>query len=305
MNKIVLWLIILVALSNSFGCIRMNFDNDDSNLILLHEKTFPITEGKLLKFITPSGRINISSWDKNEVYIKIMGNETARKKIDFTFDNNNDVVEVEAKTKSSFFFGFNNFRLNYEIKVPKSFNTEGKTSGGDIYIENVNGVQHLKTSGGDVNARNLMGEFDCSTSGGDFKVENLKGRIRLSTSGGNINAKDFFGDFIASTSGGDIKLISNNASIKATTSGGNITLDYQGENKGIELATSGGNIDIQLPKNFNASARLRTSGGNIESDFKGNNAIKISATRFEADINSGGNRLDVSTSGGNIDVKSK
>ena len=48
---------------------------------------------------------------------------------------------------------------------------------------------------------------------------------------------------------------------------------------------------------------MSTLGGDIKSDFTGNNAVKISSTKFEADINSGGNSLILKTSGGDIVVK--
>lgn len=306
MKKSILILFCYILMFSSFACVHISNDLEDDNLIVLHEKTFPIAQDKLFKITTTSGAIEITSWDKDEVYIKVSGNKKAQEKVDFTFNNDNEEIEVTAKKKGSFFnFSFSNVKMKFQIKLPRKFNNDLKTAGGDIFIENLQGKQLIKTSGGDVKGRNLDGYFNAGTSGGDFKLENLSGKIKISTSGGDINLKNFKGEVDASTSGGNIRLAGTDGKILAHTSGGNIQLDYSGENKGIEVSTSGGNIGLLLPADFNASANLSTSGGDIDTDFRGNNAVRISSTRFEADLNNGGNPLVVKTSGGEIDIKKK
>ncbi|MFA6024980.1 MAG: hypothetical protein WC727_00940, partial [Ignavibacteriaceae bacterium] len=56
------------------------------DLSLLHEKTFATTPGKLLKVETQSGSVKIETWDKNEVHIKVYGNEKAKEKLEFKFE---------------------------------------------------------------------------------------------------------------------------------------------------------------------------------------------------------------------------
>lgn len=306
MNKGKLVFFVFILLMSSLGCVKVSYDTADDNLMVLHEKSFPIAQDKLFKLTASSGLIQVTSWDKDEVYIKVSGNEKAKEKVDFTFNNGSEIIEVIAKTRNSFLnLSFNNHKMKFEVKVPRRFNTEMKTSGGDIYIDNIQGKQFIKTSGGDINARNLTGSFNAGTSGGDFKLDKISGQIKISTSGGDIEMKNFNGDVDASTSGGNIRLTGSDAKIVAHTSGGNINVDYTGENKGIEVSTSGGSISFILPSDFNASANFSTSGGDIDSDFRGNNAVKISSTKFEADLNKGGNPLIVKTSGGNIDIKKR
>ncbi len=49
---------------------------------------------------------------------------------------------------------------------------------------------------------------------------------------------------------------------------------------------------------------MYTSGGTIDySGFSVNNVTKITSTKFEADLNKGGNPLIVKTSGGDIDLR--
>lgn len=297
--------LILFTLIISINSIACSFaDAGKEDLKTLQEKTFKISSDKDIIVEASFGDVLITSWDNNEVYVKILGNEKTREKVEFYFDNSDSEVKVRAEhEKSSWGWSSRGMDLRFEIKVPKKFNSRITTAGGDIRLANVDGKNALKTSGGDISIRIAKGDLNIRTSGGDISLDEVSGKINASTSGGDITANKFTGNFDVSTSGGDIDLTGSNATIEASTSGGDITLYYSGENKGIKLSTSGGDIDIKLPDNFNASALLSSSGGSVKSDFTGNNAVKISSNKFEADINNGGPDLIAKTSGGTVRVR--
>ncbi len=239
---------------------------DDTKTI--HEKSFKISPDKKLVLNTDTGDIQITPWDKSEVYIKVIGNDRAAEKFTYDFNATSEEVTLNVEKKGGWSW-FSNIKLRFEIKVPTNFN---------IYT---------------------------NTAGGDIKIGGVKGDITLKTSGGDIWGDRFEGNFIANTSGGDINLFCGNAKIDANTSGGDIELDYTGANKGIQLKTSGGDIDIKVPENFNANTDLRTSGGEVDCNFKLNNVTKLSETKVIGDINSGGTPLVAITSGGDITVHKK
>jgi hypothetical protein len=306
MNKIKIPVILIIFffsanLTASSGFETASFDDD---LKVLHERTFSIEPGKRLKLSGSSGDILVTSWDKPEVYIKILGNDRAKEKMDFSFNASKDIIEVTAK-REGFFLNFSNIRLRFEIKVPMKFHNNLSTSGGDIRFAGVEGNNVLNTSGGDVTVKETRGDLKITTSGGDITFERVAGNFQFSTSGGDIKGRDFSGDLTASTSGGNINLDGRNSRISAKTSGGDIVLNYTGENRGIELSTSGGDIRINIPENFSASAFLNTSGGDVSFNVKTQNVKKLSSSRFEGDINNGGNKLVAKTSGGTIRVNSK
>jgi DUF4097 and DUF4098 domain-containing protein YvlB len=297
--------VFLLVLSGSLTACRIEAGSDyGGDLETIHEKTFPIQPGKDLKVEASSGDVTITTWDKSEVYIKVLGNDNAREKVDFSFNNNDDEISVIARREGSFFNWFSSgIKMKFEIKVPAEFNTNINTSGGDIMVGEIRGNNLLKTSGGDVWVKNTDGILKITTSGGEINLDSNSGEMDVSTSGGDIKARDFKGDLSASTSGGDIYLKGSDSKVYAETSGGDIVLEYSGDNKGINLETSGGDIQIKLPSNFNASANMHTSGGDIECDLTANNAKRISSSRFEADLNGGGAALTAKTSGGDITVK--
>ena len=300
-------IILLLLLAGNLTACRVDIGSDYSgDLQTIHEKTFNIQPGKDLRVETSSGDVTITTWDKPEVYIKVLGNDKARDKVDFSFKNDDDEVSVIAKREGSFFSWFSNgINMRFEIKVPSEFNTRISTSGGNIMVGEIRGNNDLKTSGGDVWIKNTDGILKVATSGGEINLDSNSGEMNISTSGGDIKARNFKGDLSASTSGGNIYLIGSDSKIFAETSGGDVSLDYMGENKGIDLETSGGDIDIKLPAEFNASANLRTSGGDIECELTANNAKRISSSKFEADLNNGGKDLIAKTSGGDITVKKR
>lgn len=298
-------LISVLIVFNSYASTKKS-NNIIYDLKVLQEKTFQISPGKELYLETSTGDVVVNSWDKPQVYVKILGNSKAEDKMHFSFDNDENSVKIVGKKEGSLFSWFSSgINLRYEITVPSKFNTKIETSGGDIKLSDITGDNFIKTSGGDIWVNSTTGQLNVKTSGGDINFGDTNGNIDLKTSGGEISGMDFNGNVDVSTSGGDIKLIGKDSKIKAATSGGDIMLDYSGLNKGIELYTSGGDIDVKLPADFNASAKLTTSGGEISSSFKSSNVQKMSSSKLIADFNNGGESLIVKTSGGDITLRQK
>jgi hypothetical protein len=81
--------------------------------------------------------------------------------MEFEFNANENLIEVIAKKKGSIFnwFGVNGIALRFEVKVPNRFNNEVHTSGGDIKISDISGINTFKTSGGDVWVKKIEGNL--------------------------------------------------------------------------------------------------------------------------------------------------
>ncbi len=263
----VIIVILIIAIQFLTACNNHIYSSGD--LEVIREERFPISWGKELKVKVDGGDVTVTGWDRSEVHIKVLGNENARGKLEFIFDNNDSYVEFRTKTKSLFSSWFSNLSLEIEIKVPEKFNTKIHTSGGDLRLRGVEGSHDLNTSGGD------------------------------------IVCKEFSGNLEASTSGGDVVLVGLDCSIIAQTSGGDIKLNYSGENMGIDLSTSGGDILIKLPENFDAAMELSTSGGDVSCNLSLNNVTKLSESKIIADLNNGGKEFVAHTSGGDINVRKK
>ncbi len=272
-------------------------------LKILHEKNYNVKSGSELNINTTVGDLYLSTWDKEEISVKISGNRKAEEKINFSFNAGNGGLEIDARKESSSWFSFSGVYLKYEIKVPKNFNAYIKTAGGDIKFYDLNGRSELKTSGGNIKIFNFSGETGLYTSGGDIEINNSKGIIESETSGGNIDILSFNGNILTKTSGGDIEIQSSNGKINASTSGGDIKLNYKGENRGIDLHTSGGDILVELQNDLKADIDLHTSGGEVECDLNMTRTLKVKSNIITAEVNGGGEKIICKTSGGNIKVR--
>jgi len=260
---------LIISVAFTFTACGSMYLSSYDDLQLIKEKSFNISPGKNLLVDITSGDVKVTYWDKDEVYIKIFGNENAMEKMNFNMDGTEEMIKITGKKKSSISSWFSNMNVEVEIKVPAQFN------------------------------------LDISTAGGDIKCGGITGNALLNTSGGDIWADRFSGLINASTSGGDIYLFCNDAQINAETSGGDINLEYEGLNKGIDLSTSGGDIEVKVQKEFNASMELSTSGGDVSCSLNMSNVKKSSGSRLIGDLNSGGQKLSAHTSGGDITVSEK
>jgi hypothetical protein len=251
-------------------------------------KTFTVTNGGMLAVTVSSGDLRFTSWNKNEVTITAEGiDEDDAKDLEISQSGNTVTVDFQARWGSS-----NNVR--FYINLPSQFNVDAKTSGGDIIVrgslkgevmgktsggnvevENIDGPTTLKTSGGNIIVGNVNGEGDVSTSGGNIKVESVSKTFKGTTSGGDIEVGDVGGDITVATAGGNIKVgnVSGNASVK--TDGGNISL--KGASGKVIAKTAGGDIELD---NVTGSVEAKTSGGEVTADLlpAGNESSELASS---------------------------
>ena len=275
---------------------------------LLHEKTFPTPKDQLLKVEVPGADVLVSGWDKEEVNIKTYGDRKAEEKFDFSYEKTSYGVLIKIKKRGGFLssmFNWHSYSLKLEIKVPKKYNTDLNTSGGDINLTEISGDLKANTSGGEIKVIASSGKLGSSTSGGDIYVDNFYGPMKVSTSGGDVTVKNITGDVNASTSGGNMKLSVKNGKVSAGTTGGDVKMSYDGENKGINLSSTGGDIELVLPSDFKARVYLSTTGGDVMCDFPTSKTYKIKSSRFDAELNGGGPDVKCTTTGGDVTIKKK
>ncbi|MFZ1292240.1 MAG: DUF4097 family beta strand repeat-containing protein [Melioribacteraceae bacterium] len=299
--KLFLFVFALFLINNSFAK-----QMDKKELELIQKKNFKVSLGENLIVKTDIGDVVVKSWYKNEVDIKIFGNKNAESKMEFSFNQDENSIEVIGEREGGKIFGWlNKIDLKYEIMVPNKFNLNLKTSGGDLVSKIIEGNLDLKTSGGDIFIEDSKGKLNASTSGGDIVLEKFNGNSDVATSGGDIQINDARGLVNAATSGGDIVIKSSEGEVNAETSGGDIFLDYSGKDQNINLRTSGGDIDINVPNSINADADISTSGGSVYSNFSKSNNVKITKTKIVGKFNNGGKKLVCKTSGGDIKLTQK
>jgi DUF4097 and DUF4098 domain-containing protein YvlB len=206
---------------------------------------------------------------------------------------------------------------SYYVKVPEKFSVDVETMGGDVRLEQLEGMALLETLGGDVDVSNVQGDLEVETAGGDINVMGLTGEADLETAGGNVELSlAHNGPFRLKTAGGDINLRSAEGNVDAETSGGDVEVrQVTGD---LDLHTSGGDISLEEVKGQSHTAR--TSGGDVEAEnVEGEIELRTSGGDVAATVIAGnvygrtsggdieifdiGGDVDVSTSGGSLDMK--
>jgi DUF4097 and DUF4098 domain-containing protein YvlB len=296
MKKIIslaILILVLVSMQNSFA--------DDFKL--LGEKTLQTEPGKSLNISSIAGNVIINSWSKNEVEVKMYGNEKAEENLTFDVSAVDAGVRVDAQSKSGAKIK-GNLSVKFDIKVPSNYNVDIHTGGGNVKLDVLTGNAKINTAGGNIDVDKVTGNINASTAGGNISIDGSKGNVDLSTSGGNIKVDGFDGDVNVSTAGGNIKLDGSNGEVKASTAGGNIKLEYSGKNMGIDLSTLAGSINVEIPADFDAEADISTLTGNINSDF-GSPKNDFVSSHLKTTINNGGNKLKCSTLAGDVKLKKR
>src|SRR2546423_12152795 len=121
------------------------------------------------------------------------GNETKEKEYlaaaPITVNKEGNVVTVRARRQEpwmSWNFGHSRMDASYTLHVPKKFDLDLRTSGGDIAAVDVSGNLKAHTSGGKLELPALDGALTATTSGGPIKVEGCRCPTEIKTSGGDI-----------------------------------------------------------------------------------------------------------------------
>jgi DUF4097 and DUF4098 domain-containing protein YvlB len=214
--------------------------------------------------------------------------------------------------------------LGGEIQIGNvTGNAELETLGGPISTGTVSGQIRAETAGGSINIQESQGELTAITLAGDIVIGSA-GRTTVRTAGGNIIGLVIRGPFQGSTDIGNIRVERAESSIEARAGIGDIEvqlipLSLDGDLH-ISLDTNSGNIRLVIPDNLPADVDARVDRGvrfgqSIRSDFPLERvdsrrnlpaffpqAFSSASIRSELTLNGGGNRIEVHTSQGSIEI---
>jgi hypothetical protein len=263
-----------------------------------------------------------------EAHRKIDFGDEAREKeyfsatpVTITKDANVITVRARSSNKNWWNLGHSEMHGQYTIHVPKKFETDLHTEGGDVTAAEISGNMTVKTSGGKLAFNHLEGTLNANTSGGSIEIEDCHGPIKIETSGGDITVAGGTGPLNAKTSGGRIEVRNFSGDTEVRTSGGNLNL--QRITGKIIGKTSGGSISASIPDDVVGDVKLQTSAGNVDVSLSATAGVDIDASTSVGEIfsglplettevdsehlrgklNGGGKSVKLETSVGNITIK--
>jgi hypothetical protein len=280
------------------------------------EKSFPVTPGGQLKVNVCKGGIEVLPSKDNEVKLILVekldvdNDEEAQKALEdynFSFTQEGNEVLIVAKTKSAtgIFSGLRNnkVQLGWKLTIPEKFNINLNTAGGSIHVGDLQGNVKVDTSGGSIHIGNIVGPVDADTSGGSIRLDSSTDKTRLDTSGGSIAAGTLKAASVLDTSGGSISVKSAEAALKADTSGGSIDVNAPAPLKGdIKLDTSGGSIHFRTGDAAAFDLEAESSGGRVANEFALSSTKVNKRDHVEGQVNGGGPKVSLDTSGGSVHV---
>jgi hypothetical protein len=301
-------------------------------------KSYEVAPGGRLVVEVDRGSIEVRTTDRGSVDIEILRQARGRAAraeqvlkdhvVTTTRDGNQVEVRAEYTGPSwSGWFGHSpDLQVNYVFTIPKNFEvnlktaggnikvagltgqTQVRTSGGNLTLENIQGPLFGRTSGGNISAVGCRGPVDLKTSGGNLNLSELEGDVTAKTTGGSIHAKKLTGKSVVKTSGGDINVAGLKGSIEAGTSGGSVHAEFIEPPSGdCTFKTSGGSITVGLGENVAVNVDLHTSGGRVSTDFPVATVVpgEQNKNKLRGKVNGGGPLITAHTSGGNVRLEKK
>jgi hypothetical protein len=229
----------------------------------------PVTDGARLLLRADNGGVSINPTSSGKVTCIVIvraytANETQARGLFDKFQLNARSVEaggVYLSSQSPRQAGHgSNLRVQFQIAVPRRFNVDVTTQGGDIALEApLDGEARLTTAGGDVRSSDVTGALRIETAGGSIEVGRIGGDLSARTAGGSIRVGDAKSNVILETSGGEIVTGAVTGSLRAETAGGDVVV--AGANGQLVARTAGGQIQIGPT---GSSVRAETAGGSIQ-----------------------------------------
>ncbi|MDB6053929.1 MAG: hypothetical protein JWN25_1452 [Verrucomicrobiales bacterium] len=299
------------------------------------DKRFKVAAAGKLTIKADRGDIDVTTGNEKEIHVEIIravkrgSDDQANRLLDshqitFTPSGNNLSIEAQTPSSAKSIWSFNEpqLQVHYIVTIPKQFEVDFSTAGGNLKLGDLEGNARLRTAGGNISVGNIVGQVDAKTSGGNIQVNTAKGNVKIETAGGDLKVASVEGDLTGKTSGGNIKIGEVSGSTEVTTAGGNISLDALGGTTSARtsggnitahfthtpksdcvLKTSGGDIKVTLPEAAALNIDAQTSGGEVRTEFA---EIKKGSSHLKTQINGGGSELVLKTSAGNIKIgKSK
>jgi len=245
--------------------------------------TIPTKDGRSLRVIVELGNVQVFTDESAQISYRAIveadsrdpGAEEFLRQSSFIVRQTHWGVALDGKVPWQGLHG--RFSATIEIHIPRRYNLEVSTGGGNIEVQDIDGRIHLTSAGGNINVGRVGGGDDSGraerdaarnksdrlmpvlleaaridTQGGHITVGDVLGTLRASTSGGHITTGNIAGDAILRTGGGQIYARNIAGAAALDSGGGNIHIEGAGSS--VTADTAGGGIVLRQ-----ADAPLRVS----------------------------------------------
>lgn len=179
-------------------------------------------------------------------------------------------------------------------------------SSADLRLSRLDGAIELDGSSGDVRARDIKGSWKSDFSSGDTDLDGFEGEsLSFQASSGDIVLRSIRArkaDF--ETSSGDVRLVDADLEdFSARATSGDVAFEAAGTAlKQVRISTSSGDVSLRLPFNAAFDIDASQSSGEMEVGFSDGTAVRHRDTMVGYRRGTGGARIQVRTSSGDLSV---
>ena len=301
-------------------------------------KSFTVGSGGTLNFSGERCHIVLEGSSRSDIQLRAECGEDIEDHYEVSFEQSGESLEIrvetlyEEKTRSRFFglfistsqrFGLKSEDyLTFTVSVPQDFNpcikdsrgrveirsisgrVEAYNSRGPVTVEGVSGSVTVHNSRGPVTLARIDGKLEVRNSRGSINVEDASGDSRLVNSRGSIELKNFKGTLETCNSRGHIKVTGLEGKIKADNSRSRIEVEFcSAPAEDCRLSASRGDIDLSLPGEMGANISAQANRGKIASEIPLMVVGEVGKSRLEGRMADGGPRIELTTSRGDIRIK--
>ena len=266
-------------------------------------KTYKLNANGRFSVDNHNGRIEIESWDRNEVTIEVTERRGDRdERIIIKIDSSPDriIVHTEYPDRERWgkWFQGERSKANYKIRVPREVSIFTDSHNGDIKVRGITGEVESETHNGAIFLEDINGNVSAQSHNGDIELLSLTGDISTESHNGKLTIENAYSDNIrAGTHNGRIR--------------GEFVMDEDGR---YEFTTHNGSVNITIPEDSKFDLIAHSRRNSFSSDFpvkdddergrryrrRGSSSTTISST-----INGGGASLRISTSNGSVRLRSR
>jgi DUF4097 and DUF4098 domain-containing protein YvlB len=231
-----------------------------------YREEFDVRPGELLKIDAETGgSLEITGWDEDRLVVE--AEFTGPDRDNVTFDTRRSSGKVTITTDFEDRGKHHSSGGTIRVRVPRSFDLDLETTGGNVTVDGVQGRVQGKTMGGNLTFRGLDGSLVMSTMGGNIELSDSRVDGKVETMGGNVELSDVEGNVEANTLGGNVMYDNVRPGAGSGSAGGEVKISTHGGNInvpdapfGADVTTLGGNIRVKSAAEY---VKAKTMGGNI------------------------------------------
>jgi len=229
------------------------------------DKTVNASPGQeLILDLKTGGEVHIRGWDEErvEMHAELSGEDWRNTRVEIETEAGGVRVTSRQRRRPAWTSSTSH---RFEFRVPKRFDVQVKSSGGNLELTGVEGTFRGSTGGGEIVLTEIKGEVGLSTGGGDVRVTDSQASGKVTTGGGMVQMNRVQGG-LRGTSGSGPVLHSESSDGYGDLDGvhadeDDVRDERTGAAGALYIEKAGG--DVSLP-NAPHGAHIQTGGGDIQ-----------------------------------------